>query len=288
MTGIAADGAGTEFMPYDHIRQGVVRFACFQKLLGGVRAPGTVTRTCDQSMVGGWFDTVGIGFLTILILVPYLLDDAVGLIPVLQELSIILCTGVVPVSVPIRMVRLVKRHEYDFVRMLGVGENFVHHHFKHFIKIPSAVSGFRIGAVIRSIDVPVQFVGSGVSWTLAAGVWPIRIPILEIDHQFLTTIGEELVFDGEHIGTRMLQTAWRLLRSDVYPRTVDDRIRRRSIIANAIQHSRSSAVEIAGFSAVIHIQRLYGFALISDSSCCRRSQRQKHGGHGNNTNRRPS
>lgn len=41
-------------------------------------------------MVGGWFDTVGIGFLTILILVPYLLDDAVGLIPVLQELSIIL------------------------------------------------------------------------------------------------------------------------------------------------------------------------------------------------------
>ncbi len=37
-------------------------------------------------MVGGWFDTVGIGFLTILILVPYLLDDAVGLIPVLQEL----------------------------------------------------------------------------------------------------------------------------------------------------------------------------------------------------------
>ena len=255
---IVLQRAVAEFVPDDHIGQGVGSLGAFQQSLGAVRTPHTVAGPGDQRMVGGWLDAVHIGFLAGLVLIPHLLNRGVGIIPVGEELLVDIGAGIVAGSVPVAAIRLVERHEYNIVGVGGVGQNLVHHHFEHFVEVPAIVGCVvRVGAILRIIGIHVQLVGARIAGAFAAVVGPVRVPILKVDHQLLAAVVEELVLHRQHVGAGVLQTIGGLLRSYLHASAIEDGVRGRTLIAQAVQHAGRAAIEIAGRRAVINIQRLH-------------------------------
>ncbi len=241
-----------ELVPDEDVRQRAVLLSEGQVVGAALGLPAAVARPADPRVPEA-------------VAVPDLLDLLVHGLPVGEELLLVLG----PVRVP-DPVGFVVGDEDVVLGAVGAGRDGLGDELDDFEVVPHAVGALGVGAVR-------QVVGAGVAGAHAAVVGPVRVVVLDVDVHVLAVLVEEAVFDCDRVAGRVLGTVGRLLGHVGDVGAVDQVLRRRALVAEAVERAGRAAAEVAGAVGEVHLEHL---GLRSGGRWARR------GGHGGRRDRR--